>query len=232
MLSSRQSTSNRSPTPPVPGLREPADIPTPGRRGAAYPDAQSQRPARTNSSPGVVRSLVVIATPDGPAPGHPTPHEAVSVAMTSLLWDQHICLPLQTDTDVDPLTRYQRPGGAFVSVNAGYSPHSFNDTLALLRHYRAAVEAHPGLEVAASIGRWGSCWLTPVLRDRPRSRDGRVSRAAARLGAGGHVAPPRWGSTSRICLFWRLGCGQARLRVHRRHQLPAWTWPSEFRHPR
>ena len=71
--------------------------------------------------------------------------------MTSLLWDQHLCLPLQTDTDVDPLARYQRPGGAFVSVNAGYSPHSFNDTLALLRHYRAAVEAHPGLDVAAGI---------------------------------------------------------------------------------
>ena len=71
--------------------------------------------------------------------------------MTSLLWDQHVCLPLQTDTDVDPLTRYQRPGGAFVSVNAGYSPHSFNDTLALLRHYRAAVEANPDLELAASI---------------------------------------------------------------------------------
>jgi len=34
--------------------------------------------------------------------------DAVSVSMTSLLWDQHACLPLQTDTDVDPLTRYQR----------------------------------------------------------------------------------------------------------------------------
>lgn len=79
------------------------------------------------------------------------PHGAVSVDVTSLLWDQHLCLPLQTDTDVDPLTRYQRPGGAFVSVNAGYAPHSFNDTLTLLRHYRAAVEAHPRLEVAVSI---------------------------------------------------------------------------------
>jgi membrane dipeptidase len=71
--------------------------------------------------------------------------------MTSLLWDQHACLPLQTDTDVDPLTRYQRCGGAFVSINAGYTPHSFNDTTALLQHYRAAVNAHPHLELAASI---------------------------------------------------------------------------------
>ncbi len=71
--------------------------------------------------------------------------------MTSLLWDQHACLPLRTDTPVDPLTRYQRDGAAFVSVNAGYSPHSFRDTMALLRHYRAAVDAHPDLELAVAI---------------------------------------------------------------------------------
>ncbi|MEE6140307.1 membrane dipeptidase [Mycobacterium sp. 050128] len=72
--------------------------------------------------------------------------------MTSLLWDQHLCLPLHTDSDVAPLTRYQRHGGAFVSVNAGYSPHSLNDTLALLQHYRCAVDAHPDLELAATVG--------------------------------------------------------------------------------
>ncbi|MFY1599634.1 dipeptidase [Micromonospora sp. WMMD737] len=70
--------------------------------------------------------------------------------MNSLLWDQHTCLPLQTTADVDLLTRYQRDGGAFISVNAGYSPHSFNDTMALLAHYRAAVDAHPALDLATS----------------------------------------------------------------------------------
>lgn len=72
--------------------------------------------------------------------------------MTSLLWDQHLCLPLQSDAEVAPLNRYQRAGGALVSVNAGYSPHSLHDTLALLRHYRDAVGATPGLELAATIG--------------------------------------------------------------------------------
>ena len=71
--------------------------------------------------------------------------------MTALLWDQHLCLPLQADTDIAPLTRYARPGGAFVSVNAGYSPHTLSDTLGLLRHYRAGVEAHPDLELAANV---------------------------------------------------------------------------------
>ncbi|WP_293003842.1 membrane dipeptidase [Mycobacterium sp.] len=72
--------------------------------------------------------------------------------MTSLLWDQHLCLPLQTGTDVAPLARYQRDGGAFVSVNAGYSPHCLDETLALLQHYRSAIEGHPDLELAATVG--------------------------------------------------------------------------------
>ncbi len=76
---------------------------------------------------------------------------ARSVAMTPLLWEQHTCLPLQAGTDVDPLTRYRRRGGALVSVNAGYSPHDFTDTMTLLEHYRAAVDTHPDLELAADI---------------------------------------------------------------------------------
>lgn len=70
---------------------------------------------------------------------------------SELLWDQHACLPLQLGTDVDPLARFRRPGGTFVSVNAGYSPHSFSDTVALLRHFRAAVAAHPDMELADDI---------------------------------------------------------------------------------
>lgn len=72
--------------------------------------------------------------------------------MTPLLWDQHACLPLQVGTEVEPLARFRRPGGAFVSVNAGYSPHSFADTMALLRHYRAAISAHPDLALAVDVG--------------------------------------------------------------------------------
>jgi membrane dipeptidase len=71
--------------------------------------------------------------------------------MTSFLWDQHLCVPLDPTADVAPLNRYQRAGGALISVNVGYSPHSLSDTLALLRHYRAGVSAQPGLELAASV---------------------------------------------------------------------------------
>ncbi|OMC25456.1 membrane dipeptidase [Mycobacterium colombiense] len=71
--------------------------------------------------------------------------------MTTLLWDQHTCLPLKTDADIDPLTRYQRAAGTLLSVNAGYSPHSFDDAVALLRHYRGAIDARADLALAATI---------------------------------------------------------------------------------
>ena len=67
-----------------------------------------------------------------------------------MLWDQHACLPLQIDTDVAPLTRFGTPTGTFVSVNAGYAPHSFADSTALLRSFRTAVDAHDGMQLAAT----------------------------------------------------------------------------------
>jgi membrane dipeptidase len=75
----------------------------------------------------------------------------VHYRVVTLLWDQHACLPLQVGTDVEPLTRFKRGGGTFVSVNVGYSPHSFSDSTALLTHYRAAVAAQPDLQLAADI---------------------------------------------------------------------------------
>lgn len=71
--------------------------------------------------------------------------------MTTLLWDQHTCLPLKPDADVDPLLRYERGTGTLLSVNAGYSPHGFDDAVALLRHYRAAIDGRTDLELAATI---------------------------------------------------------------------------------
>jgi membrane dipeptidase len=71
--------------------------------------------------------------------------------MSTLLWDQHTCLPLREGTDLAPLNRYQTAGGAVLSVNAGYAPQRFADTLALLRHFHRAIEARPGLAVAAGL---------------------------------------------------------------------------------
>lgn len=68
-----------------------------------------------------------------------------------LLWDQHACLPLQTGTEVGVLSRFGRPGPTFVSVNAGYSPHSFADSAALLNYYRSAIARRPDMTVVATV---------------------------------------------------------------------------------
>lgn len=122
--------------------------------------------------------------------------------MTSLLWDQHTCLPLRTDTEVDPLTRYKRRAGAFVSVNAGYSPHTLNDTISLLRHYRAAVAAHPDLELADNlddvdaITRAGRIAVVFDLEDSG-PLDGDLSNLATFVGLGVRTLLPTYNHANR-----------------------------------
>jgi membrane dipeptidase len=82
---------------------------------------------------------------------HTTPFSSGSIAIADgrrLLWEEHCCLPLTTEAGVDELTRYARRGGAYVSVNVGYSPHSKADALGYLDHFRAGVEANDGLSLA------------------------------------------------------------------------------------
>jgi microsomal dipeptidase-like Zn-dependent dipeptidase len=58
-----------------------------------------------------------------------------------LLWEQHCCLPLSPRADIGELARYRRPGGSYVSVNAGYAPHSGADVVDLLRCWRRQIDA-------------------------------------------------------------------------------------------
>lgn len=58
---------------------------------------------------------------------------------TSLsLWEQHCCLPLFPEADLDPLARYG--DATYLSVNVGYSPHSAAESFALLRAWRRRAE--------------------------------------------------------------------------------------------
>jgi membrane dipeptidase len=52
---------------------------------------------------------------------------------------------------VSELARYSRRGGAYVSVNVGYSLHSRRDSLGFLAQFRAGVEADPRLSFAATV---------------------------------------------------------------------------------
>jgi microsomal dipeptidase-like Zn-dependent dipeptidase len=68
-----------------------------------------------------------------------------------LLWEQHCCLPLVPAADIDELTRYTRPGGAYVSVNVGFSPHSTELVFELLHTWRREVTAHDKLTLVDGV---------------------------------------------------------------------------------
>ncbi|MGR6522567.1 dipeptidase [Rhodococcus erythropolis] len=51
------------------------------------------------------------------------------------LWEQHCCLPLQSNASVEDLLRYQRPAGSYVSVNVGYSPQTRADSTAIAKSF-------------------------------------------------------------------------------------------------
>ncbi|MGU3436598.1 dipeptidase [Actinomycetes bacterium M1A6_2h] len=50
------------------------------------------------------------------------------------LWEQHTCLPLESTADITELARY--PSSSYLSVNVGYSPHSFDVSNALLDDFQ------------------------------------------------------------------------------------------------
>lgn len=66
-----------------------------------------------------------------------------------LVWDQHCCLSLDPDTDVDALWRYAEAGASFVSVNVGYAPHDVADTIRVLSGFRHQLLARPDRYVLA-----------------------------------------------------------------------------------
>ena len=54
-------------------------------------------------------------------------------------WEQHCCLPLQPECDVDPLLRYLEAGVSYLSVNVGFAPHDIEATMRVLSSWRRQV---------------------------------------------------------------------------------------------
>ncbi|ONF72156.1 dipeptidase [Amycolatopsis keratiniphila] len=66
-----------------------------------------------------------------------------------VVWEQHCCLPLDPDADVDALWRYAESGASFVSVNVGYAPHDVAATIRVLSGFRRKLFARPDRYVLA-----------------------------------------------------------------------------------
>ncbi|MFC6020645.1 dipeptidase [Plantactinospora solaniradicis] len=106
-----------------------------------------------------------------------------------LLWEQHCCLPLSPQADVDQLARYLRPGGSYVSVNVGYAPHSTATVLGLLDAFRRRVADDSRYLLADTTG------------DIDRAHAG--DRVA--VGFDLEDAGPLEGQLDRVQLFYDLG---------------------------
>ena len=60
----------------------------------------------------------------------------------TMLWDSHICLPLQVNGDVSALYDFKKEGFNFVSVNVGMDYTPADDVLNLINYFRSYIEEH------------------------------------------------------------------------------------------
>ncbi len=123
-----------------------------------------------------------------------------------MLWDQHTCVALRPDADVSELRRYAGAAGAFVSLNAGYAPHPFAVTSALLDAFRRQVEETPGLELADTLAevdaiRAGGAIAVAFDLEDCRPLDGDLGNVAVLYGKGVRTLAPTYNHAN------AAGCG-------------------------
>ena len=104
--------------------------------------------------------------------------------MPSFVWEQHCCLPLESDADITELARY--PRGSYASLNVGYSPQSLRDATDLAVSFRAA---------AVADGRFRAVGAADAIGD-----DDRITLAFDLEDSG-----PLEGNLANVAHFYRLG---------------------------
>ncbi len=61
----------------------------------------------------------------------------------SLVWDAHVCFPLNPEPELSELVRYKNSGVDFVSINIGMDMDSFEKVIQVLAGFRKYIKAHP-----------------------------------------------------------------------------------------
>ena len=68
------------------------------------------------------------------------------------IWDAHACFPLNPNSDLSELKRYQDSGVNFVSLNVGMDMDSFENVIRVLACFRKHIDSHPdNLVLARSV---------------------------------------------------------------------------------
>jgi membrane dipeptidase len=61
----------------------------------------------------------------------------------SLVWDAHVCFPLNPEPDLSELVRYKNSGVDFVSINIGMDMDAFEKVIQVLAGFRRYIKSHP-----------------------------------------------------------------------------------------
>jgi membrane dipeptidase len=66
-------------------------------------------------------------------------------------WEQHCCLPLQAECDIEPLRRYLDVGVSYLSVNVGFAPHDIEATMRVLSSWRRQILRSSEFALAGTV---------------------------------------------------------------------------------
>lgn len=70
-------------------------------------------------------------------------NSAQQIHNRALVWDTHACFPLNPNSDLTELQRYQNNGVTFVSLNIGMDMDSFENVMQVLARFRNYIASHP-----------------------------------------------------------------------------------------
>jgi membrane dipeptidase len=75
--------------------------------------------------------------------------QAKNIHEQALVWDAHVCFPLNQHADLSDLKRYKNSGVNFVSLNIGMDMDPFERVIQVLARYRQYIKSHPDEYVLA-----------------------------------------------------------------------------------
>ena len=80
-------------------------------------------------------------------------NSAQQIHNRALVWDTHACFPLNPNSDLTELQRYQNNGVTFVSLNIGMDMDSFENVIQVVARFRNYIASHPDRYLLAlSVG--------------------------------------------------------------------------------
>ncbi len=118
---------------------------------------------------------------------------AQQIHNNALVWDTHVCFPLNPNSDLTELTRYKNSGVSFVSLNIGMDMDLFENVIQVLARFRSYIAEHPDEYVLAST--------VKDIRDAKES--GKLSIAFDLEGS-----DPLLGALNMISFYYDLGVRQ------------------------